>query len=123
MSVNFSSRTPLPLISWACAMALVAISGHPGCRFEEVARLSAQRLGFELLTQARIQALSDHEFGGAPIPDKAYPSLVTETHLVYCAAGGELAQRHFPGMLRVHVVAPENVRVGNLMLYHRLDPP
>jgi len=112
-------------------MALVAVSGHPGCRFEEVARLSAQRLGFELLTQARIQSLSDREFGGAPIPDKAYPILVTavvarlatENHLVYCAAGGELLQKHFPGMLRVHVVAPENVRVGNVMLDHRLDRP
>jgi cytidylate kinase len=112
-------------------MALIAVSGHPGCRFDEVARLSAQRLGFELLTQSQIQALSDQEFGGAPIPDKAYPSLVTsvvarlatEHHLIYCAAGGELQQRHFPGTLRVHVVAPENVRVGNLMLDYRLDRP
>lgn len=111
-------------------MALIAISGHPGCRFDEVARLTAQRLGFELLTQPRIRALSEQEFGsGTPIPDKAYPSLVTailarlatEHHLVYCAVGGELQARHFPGMLRVHVVAPENVRVGNLMLDHRLD--
>ena len=26
-------------------MALIAVSGHPGCRFEEVARITAQRLG------------------------------------------------------------------------------
>ena len=26
-------------------------------------------------------------------------------------------------MLRVHVVAPENVRIGNLMLDHRLERP
>jgi cytidylate kinase len=111
-------------------MALIAVSGHPGCRFEEVARLAAQQLGFELLTQARIQSLTEQEFGAeTPIPDKAYPSLVTSVlahlatrhHLVYCAMGGELQARHFPGMLRVHVVAPENVRVGNLMLDHRLD--
>ena len=37
--------------------------------------------------------------------------------------GGELQARHFPGMLRVHVVAPENVRIGNLMLDHRLERP
>jgi cytidylate kinase len=113
-------------------MALIAVSGHPGCRFEEVARFSAQRLGFELLTQARIRALTREEFGEAvQIPDRAYPSLVTsilaraatEHHLVYCAAGGEVQARHFPGMLRVHVVAPENVRVGNLMLDHRVDRP
>jgi len=111
-------------------MALIAVSGHPGCRFEEVARFSAQRLDFELLTQARIRALSREEFGeAARIPDKAYSSLVTsilarlatEHHIVYCAVGGEVQARHFPGMLRVHVVAPENVRTGNIMLDHRLD--
>ena len=113
-------------------MALIAVSGHPGCRFEEVARLSAQRLGFELLTQSRIRSLAGEEFGAdAKIPDKAYPSLVTsilarlatQHHLVFCAVGGELQGSHFPGMLRVHVVAPENVRIGNLMLDRRLDRP
>lgn len=111
-------------------MALIAVSGHPGCRFEEVARISAQQLGFELLTQARLQAMAEEEFGTATqLPDKVWPSLVTsilarlatEHHLVYCASGGELQSRHFPGMLRVHVVAPENVRIGNLMLDYRLE--
>jgi cytidylate kinase len=113
-------------------MALIAVSGHPGCRYEEVARIGALRLGFELLTQSRIRALTDEEFGAqTPIPDKAYASLVTsilarlatEHHIVYCAVGGELQARHFPGMLRVHVVAPENVRIGNLMLDFRLERP
>jgi cytidylate kinase len=113
-------------------MALIAVSGHPGCRFEEVARLTSQRLGFELLTQSRIRVLTEEEFGaGAQIPDKAYPNLVTsilarlatEHHLVYCAVGGELQSRNFPGALRIHVVAPENVRVGNLMLDNRLERP
>ena len=111
-------------------MALIAVSGHPGCRFEELARISAQRLGFELLTQSRIRTLTEEEFGaGARIPDKAYPSLATsilarlatEHHLVYCAVGGEVQARHFPGMLRVHVVAPENIRIGNLMFDNRLE--
>lgn len=111
-------------------MALIAISGHPGCRFEEVARIAAQRLGFELLTQSRVRNLTSEEFGAeTPIPDKAYPSLVTsilarlatQHHLVYCALGGELQARNFPGMLRVHVVAPENARIGNLMLDSRLE--
>jgi hypothetical protein len=97
-----------------------------------VARITAQRLGFELITQARIQQLAGEEFGAqSPIPDKAYASLVTsvlarlatEHHLVYCALGGELQARYFPGMLRVHVVAPENVRIGNLMLDCRMDRP
>ena len=111
-------------------MALIAVSGHPGCRYEEVARLSAQRLAFELLTQSRVRVLIDEEFGaGARIADKAYPSLVTsilarlatEHHIVYCAVGGEVQARHFLGMLRVHVVAPENIRIGNLMLDNRME--
>src|SRR6185369_12305363 len=111
-------------------MALIAVSGHPGCRFEEVARISSQRLGFELLTQNRIRSLTEEEFGAnTKIPDRAWPSLVTsilarlatEHHLVYCALGGEVSGKYFPGTLRVHVVAPENVRLGNLMLDHRLD--
>ena len=111
-------------------MALIAVSGHPGCRFEEVARITAQRLGFELLTQARLEALAAEEFGAETrIPDKAWASLATSVlarlatdhHIVYCAAGGELQSQHFPGMLRVHVVAPENVRIGNIMLDCRLE--
>ena len=59
-------------------MALIAVSGHPGCRFEEVARFTAHRLDFELLTQARLRALAAEEFGeAAQIPDKAYTSVVT----------------------------------------------
>jgi cytidylate kinase len=111
-------------------MALIAVSGHPGCRYEEVARISAQRLAFELLTQARVQALAGQEFGAETrIPDKAWSSLVTSVlarlatghHIVYCAAGGELEARHFAGMLRVHIVAPESVRIGNLMLDYRME--
>jgi cytidylate kinase len=111
-------------------MALIAISGHPGCRYEELARHTSQLLGFELLTSSRIQSSIGQEFGdGAAVSPKAFPSLVTailsrlatEHHLVYCALGGELQARHFPGMLRVHVVAPESMRIGNLMLDRRLD--
>ena len=74
-------------------MALIAVSGHPGCRYEEVARLGAQRLGFELLTQSRLRDLTSQEFGAeAAIPDRAYSSLVTsilarlatEYHIVCC---------------------------------------
>src|ERR1039458_7327619 len=110
-------------------MALIAVSGHPGCRFEEVARLASQRLGFELLTQSRIADLTSEGVGfRAGLPGQAYasrvpsalPPLATDPHLVCCAVGGELQARHFPGMLRVHVVAPESARIGNLMLDNRL---
>jgi cytidylate kinase len=111
-------------------MALIAVSGHPGCRYEELARLTAQRLGFELLTALHICSLTEEQFGaGISIPAKSYSSLITsvvarlatEHHLVCCVLGGELEARHFPGLLRVHVVAPEAVRIGNLMIDRRLD--
>jgi cytidylate kinase len=111
-------------------MALIAVSGRPGCRFEEVARFTAQRLGFGLITQARVNELARAEFGpDAAIPEKAYSSLATsilarlavDHHLVFCASGGELQARHFPGALRVHIVAPENVRAGNVMLDRQVD--
>jgi cytidylate kinase len=111
-------------------MALIAVSGHPGCRYEEVARLTAQRLGFELLTESHVRGLIEEEFGvGTRLPGRAWPAVVTSIlarlatahHLVFCAAGGEVQARHFPGMLRVHVVAPEAVRIGNLMMEHRLE--
>lgn len=111
-------------------MALIAVSGQPGCRFEEVARLTAHRLGFELVNESRIQALIEHEFGpDVPVPAKARPDLVasilahlaTEHHLVYCAPGAETFSRQFPGMLRAQVVAPDSVRTGNLMLDRRLE--
>jgi hypothetical protein len=43
--------------------------------------------------------------------------------MVYCAAGAEILSRQFPGTLRVHVVAPDSVRIGNLMLDRRLERP
>jgi cytidylate kinase len=104
-------------------MALIAVSGQPGCRFEEVARLSAHRLDFELINDSRIRGLIEREFGaGAEVPAKARPDLVasilarlaTEHHMVYCAAGAEM---------RVHIVAPDSVRIGNLMLDRRLERP
>ena len=40
-------------------MALIAVSGHPGCRFEEVARISAHRLAFELVNPAMTNLTDD----------------------------------------------------------------
>jgi len=111
-------------------MALIAVSGQPGCRFEEVARLSAHRLGFELVNESRINALIERDFvPDGPAPAKARADLVasilarlaTEYHLVYCATGAELLSRQFPGALRAQIVAPDSLRVGNLMLDRRLE--
>ena len=113
-------------------MGLIAISGQPGCRFEEVARITAQSLGFELVTASRIASLVETEFAPLQtVPDKAYLDLVasivarlaTSHHLVLCGHGLELLYKQLPGMLRVHIVAPDSVRVGNVMLDERLDRP
>lgn len=112
-------------------MGLIAVSGQPGCRFEEVARITAHRLEFELVTASRIAGLVEQEFALQKVPDKAYLDLVasivarlaTDHHLVVCGDGMELLAKLLPGMLRVHVVAPDAVRVGNVMLDERLERP
>ena len=113
-------------------MGLIAISGQPGCRFEEVSRITAQRLNWELVTTSRIAALVEKEFAPLEtVPDKAYVDLVasivarlaTSHHLVLDGSGLELLSKQLPGMLRVHIVGPDSVRVGNVMLDERLDRP
>ena len=113
-------------------MALIAVSGQTGCRVDEVARISAQRLGFDLVTPSRVRSLIEQEFGvDHPIPAKAFADalasivarLAMEHHLMLAIDGAELLVRRFPGMLRIYITAPESVRVGNVMLDRRLDRP
>jgi cytidylate kinase len=113
-------------------MALITISGQPGCRHPDVARLLSQTLGFELVNEARLAGIFAAEFGSAEaVPEKAFAPaavsriarLATEHHLVLAVEGAELLFREFPGLLRVQVVAPEPRRIGTLMLEHRLDRP
>jgi cytidylate kinase len=112
------------------AMALITISGQPGCRFEELARITAHRLNFELINGARLASLIEQEFGaGLELPDIAYPDavkaimarLAREHHLILSATDSELLLQGLPGVLRIHVTAPEAVRVGQIMLEGRLD--
>jgi cytidylate kinase len=113
-------------------MALITVSGQPGCRHDEVARLVAQLLGFELVTASRLDSIFAEEFGASGvIPDKDFAPaavsvlarLAVEHHLVVELEGAELLFRDFPGLLRVRVVAPESSRAGSLMLDHRLERP
>jgi cytidylate kinase len=112
-------------------MALIAVSGQTGCRVEEVARISAQRLGYHLVARSRVRDLIEQEFGSGPIPDKAYADvlasitarLATARHLVLAIDGAESIVRRFPAILRVCITAPEAMRVGNVMLDRRLDRP
>ncbi len=114
------------------AMGLITVSGAPGSRHEEAARLIAQRLDFELVSETRLASLIEEEFGpAARLPERAVPEAMTsitarlaaQHHLVVSAEGAELLFKEFPGLLRVHVVAPESRRLGVLMLERRLERP
>jgi cytidylate kinase len=111
-------------------MGLITISGQPGCRTEEVARITAQRLGFELVTESRLNSLLPEEFGiSGPVPEPAWMDLMlaltgplaSEHHVILCFDGAEQLAAEFPGALRVRIVAPDAVRAGNLMVDRRLE--
>jgi cytidylate kinase len=113
-------------------MGLITVAGAPGSRHEETARLIAQRLGFELISETRLATLMEEEFGpSATLPERAYPELMTsiiarlatQHHLVVSAEGAERVLPDFPGRLRIHIVAPEARRIGVLMIEHRLERP
>lgn len=113
-------------------MAVITVSGEPGCRVEETARLAAQRLGFELFTETSLRRMMEEEFGSENhLPDKAYPHLLTsilarlaaEHHLVACVPGAEFLLNQFPAVLRAWVIAPASQRAGALMLDNRLERP
>lgn len=112
-------------------MAFLTVSGEPGCRVEEVARFTAQRLQFELVTEARLRGMIAQEFGSEDIPEKAWPAVATsllahlglQYPLVVCIPGAEMLLSEIPEVLRVAIVATERRRIGLLMLEHRLDRP
>lgn len=113
-------------------MALLTVSGQPGCRMESVARLTAQRLGMELITESALLRLVEERFGPpASVPDKAWPHLLasvlaplaTRHHLVACVPGAEFLFRQYPAVLRAYLVAPAGYRAGMLMLDQGLDRP
>ena len=111
-------------------MALITVSGAPGCRLDEVGRLIARRLDFEFANEAMVTKLATEEFGDpAEIPDRAWPHvlgsivarLATEGHLVVTARSSELLFKQSPGRLRVHLMASESRRIGNVMIDRRVD--
>ena len=113
-------------------MAVITLSGAPGCRTGELGRAVARTLDFEFLNEALLERAVAEEFAPqAAIPDRAWPHVIgsavarlaTEHHLVVTAAGSERLFTHLPGLLKVHLTASDNRRIGNLMLEHRLDRP
>jgi len=113
-------------------MAFIGISGEPGCRYEELARILSRRLSCELVADSRLVEMIAAEFGAPDgIPDKAWPHLATSIlaklgsrqHVLIASVGCELLFPNLHGILRVHVLAPESRRVGNVMVDQRLDRP
>lgn len=111
-------------------MAVIAIAGQPGCRVDQLARLTAQRLQLELITESKLRQLLTDEFGSeAAIPHKAFPHAITyilaqlarQHHLCVAAPGAEMVVHTFPASLRVRVVARDAYRLGNLMLDDHLQ--
>ncbi len=112
------------LIPERCPMAIVSISGEPGSRHEELARLLTQKLDCVLATRRQIEQMTAEEFGSATeIPDRAWPALLhsaiarmaTEHHVVYNLNGGEQLFSGFPAVLRILVAAPASRRVAFFM--------
>ena len=111
-------------------MAFITVSGEPASRHEELARITAQRLRCELVSEARLADTIVSEFGPLEtIAEKAWPHLAlsilaklgTEHHLVISSVGSELIFRNLPGTLRVRVMDTEARRLGNLMVDQRLE--
>jgi hypothetical protein len=110
-------------------MALIALTGEPGCRYEETGRVAALRLSYELVTGMRLASLIEQQFGtNLTYPPRLYPDLAasvlarlaTENHLVITAEDADVITRPIGKPFRVRVVAPEMVRAGNIMLDQRL---
>jgi hypoxanthine phosphoribosyltransferase len=113
-------------------MGLITVTAEPGCRHEEVARIVAQRLRFELITDARMRGMIDEEYGaGAALPDRAYSQVAasilarcaTEHHLIACMHGADGLAKYFQGCLRVRLFASDSKRIGTMMVDRRLDRP
>lgn len=113
-------------------MALLIVAGESGCPVEQVARLAAQRLGWSVVTEAKLRDLIAVEFGSeTAIPPRAWPyvassilaKLSMEEPLAVAAPGCEFLLPELPGTFRAQVTQSDGKRIGALMLEHRMDRP
>jgi Cytidylate kinase-like family len=112
-------------------MAFIAVSGEAGCQGEELARIAAQRLSCELVTEQTLELMMATRFGAVGlIPDQAWRPLAVSIlvnlgldhpHLVVCCIGAEILTRDLPSGFRFHVVAPESTRLDNLTAEFQLN--
>src|SRR5690242_3357636 len=92
-------------------MAIISVSGEPGCPHEELAGLIAQKLSADLLTEAGLQRLVEAEFPGINIPEKAWKyvlqlivaRMAAGKHIIVCVPNAAGAVHELPQALRVNV--------------------
>jgi len=110
-------------------MAIISVSGDPGCAYEDLARAIAQKTGCELVTRRVLEETIAADFGNQQIPDRAWPPLLrsaigrlaVDRHVVYSLEGGERLFHGFPGVLCVLLIAPPSRRIGAVMVDRQLD--
>jgi len=112
-------------------MALVTISGEPASRWEDVAHGVAQILGFELVTETRLEQWIREEFGPNPIPERAWKAsavtilarLACNHHLAIAVEGADALFPTLDYLFEARIVAPLEQRIGNAMLDFGIDRP
>jgi len=111
-------------------MAVITVTGEPGCRAEEAARSIAHALSFDLVTESKLRQLIVEEYGNeTAIPERVYPSacsailahLTREHPLVLHTVAAESLAADFPAVLRIAITASEKFRTGALLIDHRLE--
>lgn len=105
-------------------MAFLSVSGEPGCRASLLARMLAQQLGWDLVTEERLEELIAGEFGASgQIMPRAWPHLASaviaklgsERRLIVCGDGSAMLLADLPSRLRLHLTGSETYRLANVM--------
>ncbi len=87
--------------------------------------MAAHRLQCELVTEPDLERMIASQFspGGQPVPDRAWGPLAASIltsfamehpNVLICCPGAEMLARDLPGVFRLHIVAPERVRLDHV---------
>ena len=93
--------------------------------------MAAQRLECELVTESDLDRLIATQFGDqSQTPGQTWRPFAASIlasvgldhrHVVLCCTGAEMLARDLPAVFRLHVVAPESVRLANLVADRQLS--
>jgi cytidylate kinase len=117
-------------------LAIVTLSYQHGSRGEDIAKEAAQRLGFSLITPAKVNEIIREryqldysltgEIGQTPREDhssKVFANLISAVltdiavlnDVLVLECGGQFIFRAYPNALHVRVIAPRDIRAHNIM--------